>query len=82
MHSALEYEYFVSEMSRIIISGAEAEAFFKIITSSQSRRLDDQRVALPTLPGISGNSEGKVEIQRHTTAEIPVSYTTSKLLVL
>uniref|UniRef100_A0A3Q0SLS2 Uncharacterized protein n=1 Tax=Amphilophus citrinellus TaxID=61819 RepID=A0A3Q0SLS2_AMPCI len=30
---------------------AEAEAFFKIITSSQSR-LDDQRAVLPTLPGI------------------------------
>ncbi|XP_030591061.1 uncharacterized protein LOC115784108 [Archocentrus centrarchus] len=50
---------------------AEAEAFFKIITSSQSR-LDDQCAVLPTLPGISGNSEGK-EISRHTKAEIPVS---------
>ncbi|XP_035035710.1 uncharacterized protein LOC118122894 isoform X2 [Hippoglossus stenolepis] len=40
-------------------TGAEADAFFKILTSSQGRRLDDQRVALPRLPGISGNSERK-----------------------
>uniref|UniRef100_A0A3Q0SE17 Uncharacterized protein n=1 Tax=Amphilophus citrinellus TaxID=61819 RepID=A0A3Q0SE17_AMPCI len=56
---------------------AEAEAFFKIITSSQSR-LDDQRAVLPTLPGISGNSEGK-EISRHTKAEIPTGNTPQEL---
>ncbi|XP_035812392.2 uncharacterized protein LOC111580740 isoform X2 [Amphiprion ocellaris] len=38
-------------------TGGEADAFFKAIASSQARRLDDQRVALPGLPGISGNSE-------------------------
>ncbi|CAJ1075271.1 uncharacterized protein LOC120574510 isoform X1 [Xyrichtys novacula] len=37
-------------------TGAEADTFFKIIASSQGRRLDDQRVALPNLPGIGGNA--------------------------
>ncbi|KAM3598409.1 uncharacterized protein V6R79_017647 [Siganus canaliculatus] len=48
-------------------TGADADAFFKIISSSQARRLDDQRVALPTLPGISGNTEKK-ENNKNTKA--------------
>ncbi|KAF7654744.1 hypothetical protein LDENG_00065510 [Lucifuga dentata] len=38
-------------------TGAEADEFFKIISSSQAWWLDDQRVALPALPGITGNTD-------------------------
>ncbi|XP_074553533.1 uncharacterized protein LOC141810095 isoform X2 [Halichoeres trimaculatus] len=51
-------------------TGAEADTFFKIIASSQARRLDDQRVALPNLPGLSPKSEGK-ENGRNRRAGIP-----------
>lgn len=40
-------------------TGADADAFFNRISSAQARRLDDQRVALPALPGISGSAERK-----------------------
>lgn len=63
------------------MTGADADAFFKIIASSQGRRLDDQRVSLPTLPGISGNSDRR-ENGRNSKAGIPVSHTTFTLLVL
>lgn len=63
--------------SLLFVTGAEADAFFEIISSSQAGRLDDQRVALPTLPGIRGNSEGK-ESGRNTKSGVPVSYTTLK----
>ncbi|XP_039680808.1 uncharacterized protein LOC120574510 isoform X2 [Perca fluviatilis] len=55
-----------------VITGADANEFFKTIASSQGRRLDDQRVALPTLPGIHGNSEIK-ENGRNAMAGIPAS---------
>ncbi|XP_029292848.1 uncharacterized protein LOC115011763 [Cottoperca gobio] len=42
-----------------LTTDADAEAFFKSITSSQGQRLDDQRAAFPTLPEISGNSKRK-----------------------
>lgn len=41
---------------------ADADAFFNRISSAQARRLDDQRVALPALPGISGNPERHVNV--------------------
>lgn len=43
-----------------IPTGAETDAFFKAIATSQSRRLDDQRASLPVLPGISGASTEKL----------------------
>lgn len=39
------------------MTGPEDDAFFRFLSSSQGRRLDDQRVALKSLPGISGNSD-------------------------
>uniref|UniRef100_A0A3Q2UVJ8 Uncharacterized protein n=1 Tax=Haplochromis burtoni TaxID=8153 RepID=A0A3Q2UVJ8_HAPBU len=83
--SAAEEEQFLKMISRIQSGRMEEQRCFLQPSRStpsspthngsalnKSRRLDNQRVALPTLPGISGNSEGKVDIQRHTTAEIPV----------
>lgn len=63
------------------VTDADADAFFKIIASSRGGRQDDQRVALPTLPGKSGNSE-KNENGRNTKPGIPVSFTTLQLLVV
>lgn len=57
-------------------TGADADAFFNIISSSQARRLDDQRVALPALPGMSRNAESKGN-GKNTKAGIPVSYRTN-----
>lgn len=63
--------------SSISTAGEEADDFFKIIASSQGRRLDDQRVALPTLPGISGSSDKK---QTENNAKVVhVSLTLTKL---
>ncbi|XP_029913293.1 sialidase [Myripristis murdjan] len=58
--------------------GEEADDFFKIIASSQGRRLDDQRVALPTLPGISGSSDKKQTENNpkvvHVTVRVSMSF--------
>uniref|UniRef100_A0A667YZZ7 Uncharacterized protein n=1 Tax=Myripristis murdjan TaxID=586833 RepID=A0A667YZZ7_9TELE len=59
------------------IAPKEADDFFKIIASSQGRRLDDQRVALPTLPGISGSSDKKQT--ENNPKVVHVSLTLTKL---
>ncbi|CAL1588130.1 unnamed protein product [Knipowitschia caucasica] len=37
--------------------GMETESFLSVLASSQSRRLDDQRVFLPSLPGLANKKE-------------------------
>lgn len=44
----------------LFTTGADADVFFNRIPSAQARRLNDQRVALPALPGISGSPERNV----------------------
>lgn len=47
--------------------GLETEIFFSFLANTQSRRLDDQRVFLPSLPGLEEN-------QPRTTANPDSSY--------
>ncbi|XP_029015741.1 uncharacterized protein LOC114860979 [Betta splendens] len=59
------------------LRGAEAEAFFTIIASSQARRIDDQRVVLPTLPGIGVNSEEKDKASLSQSTQVESTPATS-----
>lgn len=36
----------------LIFQGLDSEMFFSLLANTQSGRLDDQRVSLPTLPGL------------------------------
>ena len=40
----------------IALSAPDPEKFFQVLASTQSKRLDDQRVSLPSLPGIKNGS--------------------------
>ncbi|XP_077590898.1 uncharacterized protein LOC144208761 [Stigmatopora nigra] len=53
-------------------SGPEADALFRMLDQSQNRRLDDQRVCLPCLPGIGGTPESGKRHQGQGKAKIPV----------
>ncbi|XP_043091424.1 uncharacterized protein LOC122341842 [Puntigrus tetrazona] len=46
----------------------DPEQFFKLVANFQSRRLDDQRVALGTLPGIQTSSTGTTREKSQTLA--------------
>ncbi|XP_077382672.1 uncharacterized protein LOC144022076 [Festucalex cinctus] len=41
-------------------AGLDSDKFFNILANSQGRRLDDQRVCLPTLPGIRNGGASQV----------------------
>uniref|UniRef100_A0A3Q1JMQ7 Uncharacterized protein n=1 Tax=Anabas testudineus TaxID=64144 RepID=A0A3Q1JMQ7_ANATE len=47
------------EEQRCYLQSSRTEAFFTAIACSQARRIDDQRVPLPMLPGIGVNSDEK-----------------------
>ncbi|XP_061761222.1 uncharacterized protein LOC133555829 isoform X2 [Nerophis ophidion] len=56
-----------------VAAGAEAEAFFGMVASCQAGRLDEQRVTLSSLPGISGTSaKGKHDRSRVKTVHAPI----------
>lgn len=75
----VKYVFSISETSQrhldMSITAAEAEALFAIIAASQARRIDDQRFALPMLPGICGMFEQQ-EYDRDR--RVRVSYTKYK----
>ncbi|XP_049924798.1 mediator of DNA damage checkpoint protein 1 isoform X2 [Epinephelus moara] len=49
-------------------SNTDPESFFSLLANTQSQRLDDQRVSLPSLPGLQGKENAK------STAEGDSSY--------
>ncbi|XP_051904372.1 uncharacterized protein LOC127589308 [Hippocampus zosterae] len=52
--------------------GPDMDAFFHMVACSQACRLDDQRVALPSRPGINATTEGKHN-GSHAKAATPFS---------
>ncbi|XP_057673620.1 uncharacterized protein LOC130904694 isoform X2 [Corythoichthys intestinalis] len=57
-------------------AGPEADALFRMVALSQARRLDNQRLCLPSLPGISGTMEGKRDRSPVSAPQITVNEST------
>ena len=81
-HSSTDYSVDEWKTTRVLVCcllpGPDSERFFSLLSNTQGRRLDDQRVTLPSLPGIRNGGPT-------STAEAPGSsqmlYMVSKVQV-